>query len=68
MSLHVQGQVVRPGEGPLAQAALERPITGVFAIVSCELIGSGKLPPTALPTAGVRLLAGMGAEVGLEVT
>lgn len=38
MSLHVQGQVVGPGEGTVAQVALERPVTCVLAVVAGKLV------------------------------
>ena len=36
--LHVQGEVVRSREGPLAHSALERPVSGVFPHVPGELV------------------------------
>lgn len=48
--------MVRPGEGPVAFLALERPMTRVFPVVASELIGTCKLPAAALPVAVVRLL------------
>lgn len=56
VSLHVEGQVVRPGEGTLAQVALERPVSGVFAEMTGQFVGPGELPSTALPAAVVWLL------------
>lgn len=67
MSLHVQRQVVGPGEGPLAELTLKGAVTGVLAKVSRQLIGPGKLPAAALPAALVRFLAGMGPQVSLQV-
>ncbi|KAG9338751.1 hypothetical protein JZ751_025187 [Albula glossodonta] len=49
MSLHVQGQVVRAGEGPLAQHALVGLLASMFAVVSAKLVRAGKLPSTPLP-------------------
>ena len=36
--LHVEGEVVGPAEGPLAQLALEGPVPGVFPLMPGELI------------------------------
>ena len=67
MSLEVEGQVVRPGEGPVTHPTLEGPIARVFAHVPGQLVGAGKLPATVFPRADVRFLSRVGAEVGLEV-
>ena len=67
MPLQVQCQVVRPGEGPLAHPALERPVPGVLPHVPGQLIGAGKLPAAVLPRADVGLLAGVRPEVRLQV-
>ena len=56
MSLHVQGQVVGAGEGPLTEQALVRLLAGVLAEVTRQLIRACKLPPAALPGAVVGLL------------
>ena len=56
MPLHVQSQVVRPGEGPVAEVALEGPVPGVLAIVTGELVGASELPAAAFPVAVVGLL------------
>lgn len=56
MPLHVESQVVRPGEGPVAFLTLERPVTRVLPVVAGELVGTCKLPAAALPVAVVRLL------------
>lgn len=56
MPLHMQCQVIRPGEGALAQVALEGTVSGVFTEVARQLIGPGKLPATTLPAAVVWLL------------
>lgn len=57
MSLHVQRQVVRPGEGPLTQVTLERPVSSVLPEVTCELIGTSELPTATLPAAVVGFLS-----------
>ena len=67
MSLHVEGQVVGPGEGAFAEAALERPIARVLPVVPRQLVGPGEFPSAALPSALVGLLARVRPEVGLEV-
>lgn len=56
MSLHVQGQVVRPGEGPLAVGALERLDPGVLPVVPRQLVRAGEPPLATLPGTFVRLL------------
>lgn len=58
--LHVQSQVVRPGEGPVAEVALEGPVARVLAIVTGELIGARKLPTAAFPVAVVGLFTCLG--------
>ena len=68
MSLHVQAQVITPGESSVTKVTFEGFAPGVFAVVSGQLIRSGKLPVTSLPAAEVRLLPGVGPLVGLEVT
>lgn len=55
MPFHVQSQVVRPGERPVAEVALEGPVAGVLAIVTGELVGAGELPAAAFPVAVVGL-------------
>lgn len=56
VSLHVQGQVVGPGEGPVAQVALEGPVTRVLAVVAGKLVRARELPAAAVPVAMIRLL------------
>ncbi len=53
MPLHVKRQVVGPGEGPLAQVTLERPLSGVLPEVTRELVGASELPATPFPGAVV---------------
>lgn len=67
MFLHMQGQVVTPRELPLTLLTLERLRAGVFAKVSRQLVGAGKLPRTSLPRARIRFLAGVRPHVGLEM-
>lgn len=55
MSLHVQRQVVTPGEAALADDALEGFRTGVLAVVPRQLVGPRETPLTLGPLAGVRL-------------
>ena len=64
---HVQSEVVRARERPLAQSALERPVASVLAVVASQLVRAGELPTAAFPAALVRLLARVCAEVRLEV-
>ena len=67
MSLHVQAQVITPGESSVTKVTFEGFAPGVFAVVSGQLIRSGKLPVTALPATAVRLLTSVGSLVGLQV-
>ena len=56
MPLHVQRQVVRSGEAPVAVVALERLDPGVLAVVARQLVRASKSPLAALPRTLVRLL------------
>ena len=67
VALHVEGEVVGPAEGALAQLALERFVPRVFPVVSAELVRAGELPAAVCPAAGERLLPGVGPQVRLEV-
>lgn len=67
MTLHVECQVVRARERPLAESALERPVAGMLAVVASQLVRASELPATALPAALVRLLARVRAEMCLQV-
>lgn len=58
--LHVQSQVVRPGERPVAELALEGPVARVLAIVTDELIRARELPAAAFPVAVVGLFTCLG--------
>lgn len=58
--LHVQRQVVRPGEAAAAHAALERLRPGVFPEMASQLIGTGEAPLTSLPGALIRFLSCVG--------
>lgn len=60
MPLHVQSQVVGPGERPVAQVALEGPVARVLAIVTGELVGARELPAAAFPVAVVGLFTCLG--------
>lgn len=55
--LHVQRQVVAPGESPIAYSAFERLIAGVLAGVPRQFVGPGKPPIAFGPIALVRLLS-----------
>ena len=48
--LHVEGEVVGPAEGPLAQLALEGAVTRVLALVPRQLVRPREPPPAALIT------------------
>jgi hypothetical protein len=49
VSLHVERQVITSGKLPLTQMTLERLGTGVFAVVTSQLVRPGKLPTAAVP-------------------
>lgn len=55
--LHVQRKVIGARECPLAQVALERPVTGVLSIMTSQLVRPREFPPAAFPIAMVWLLA-----------
>lgn len=57
MAFHMEGEMVGPGEGALAQMALEGSVSGVLAEVTGQFIRTGKLPATTFPAAMVGLLA-----------
>lgn len=63
VSLHMQGKVVRAGECPLAEVALEGPVSCVFPIVAGQLVGAGELPATSLPGTVVWLLTYIGNKI-----
>jgi hypothetical protein len=54
MPSHVQGQVVGPGERPLAEVTLKRLLARVLPEVACQLVRPGELPRTPVPRALVR--------------
>jgi hypothetical protein len=56
VALHVKGEVVAPGEGPLADGALEGLGAGVLPVVARELVAAGEPPLALRPLALVRLL------------
>lgn len=65
VSLHVEGEVVWPGESSVAQLAVEGPVPGVLPLVPGQLVAAGEPPAAARPAAHVGLLPGVGADVGL---
>lgn len=65
MPLHVQGEVVRAREGPLADAAFEGLVAGVLPSVAGQLVGPGEPPVALAPLALVRLLT-CGKDGGLR--
>lgn len=67
VSLHVEGEMVGPGEGSIAQRALERLLTRVLAEVSRQLIASRKLPRASAPFADVGFLSRVRSHVRLEM-
>ena len=67
MSFEVEGEMIRPRECPVTHFALEGFVARVLADVPCQLVGPGELPAAVLPRADVRLLAGVGPQVSLQV-
>ena len=67
MCLEVLGEVVGAREALVADAARVRPDAGVRAPVPRQLVGPRERPRAARPRAGERLLAGVPANVRLEV-
>ena len=65
VSLHVKTQVITPCKSSFTKMAFKRLHAGMFSVMSCQFIGSGKLPITSFPTATVRLLSCVGSLVGL---
>lgn len=65
--LHMQGQVIRSGEGARADRALERFGPCVFPEVTSQLIRTGETPVTSIPRTPVRLLTSVGPQVGFQM-
>jgi len=65
--LHVEGQVVRPGERALAQVALERTVARVFAEMASQFVGASEFPTATLPAAMVRLLTCVSSVMRLQM-
>jgi hypothetical protein len=57
VSLHVEGEVVRTGEGPVTEATVEWSISRVLPVVPRQLVWPCELPAATLPIALVRLLS-----------
>lgn len=56
MTLHMQGQVIGAGKSSRAELAAEGALSGVFSVVTGQLIRAREPPATAIPRAGVWLL------------
>ena len=67
VSLHVQTEMVASGESPFAEMALERSVSGVFAVVTGKFVRSREFPPASFPIAMVRLLARVSPQVRLQM-
>lgn len=67
MPLHVQREVVGPGECAFTQVTLEGAVSGVLPEVTRELIGTSELPAATLPAAVVWFLPCVRPEVRLQV-
>lgn len=65
--LHVQGEVVGPGERPFTQVTLKRPVSGVLPEVTRKLVGASELPAAAFPAAVIWFLSCVRPEVRLQV-
>ena len=57
--------MVGPGESSITEFAMERLVPRVLALVPGQLVASSKPPTAVVPTADVRLLPGVGSQVGL---
>ena len=67
VAFHVQSQVIGAGEGAFTKPALKRSITGVFAVVTGQFIGTGELPSATLPGALVGFFTRVRPQVSLQV-
>lgn len=67
MAFQMKGEVIRPGKGTLAVRTLERLDASVLAVVTGQLVRTGKLPGTSLPGTLVWLLSSVGPQVSLQV-
>lgn len=67
MSLEMESQVVRSGEGAGALGALEGSIPGVLPLVPCQLVRSCKPPVATLPVADVWLFTCVRPVMGFQV-
>ena len=65
MSLHVKSEMVGARESSITQLAMERFVPRVFPLVSGQLVAASEPPTTIVPAADVRLLPGVGSQVGL---
>ena len=63
----VNGEVVTAGEGALTVVALERPVSGVFSVVSRQFVGPRELPLAAGPVTHVWSQSGVCAHVLAQV-
>ena len=59
--------MVGPRESSVAQLAVERLVAGMFTPVPCQLVAASEAPAAVVPAADVRLLPGVGPEVGFQV-
>lgn len=67
VSLHVQGEVVRSGEGARADGALEGFGARVLPVMARQLVRTSKTPVAAVPRAPVGLLTRVSPEVGFQM-
>lgn len=56
VALHVQCEMVGPGEGTLAEVTLKGSMSGVLSEMAGQLVRAGELPTATFPTAVIRLL------------
>ena len=67
VSLHVQSEVIRAWKCPFAEPALERPISGMFAIMTRQFVGTCEFPAAAFPRTLVRFFASVRPQMRFQV-
>jgi len=67
MAFKMESKMIGPGKGTLTVGALERLDSSMLAVVTGQLIGTGKLPGASFPCTFVWLLPSVGPQMGLEV-
>jgi len=67
VSFGMQSEVVAASERSATELTLERPVSGVLAVVTRQLVGPREPPRAVRPLAPVRLVARVRAQVRLQV-